>query len=129
MVYNGTVVYMGTREDICILSHYDEKGKPITTEISSKSARNYLKNGMKGLLPVVVMPILGNDGYVPLGRDFFDRYFSGINQVSYSTIHPDLAAKKEKRRERSKKNRKEARKRRAKKSKPGRKARGWTGSD
>ena len=50
MMYKGTIVYIGIRDDICILSHYDEKGKSITSEISSKSARNYLKNGMKGLL-------------------------------------------------------------------------------
>ena len=127
MSYKGTAVYIGIKGDMCFLTHRDERGKPISTEITTTAARNYLENGMKGLLPVLVVPYSTPFGYNPLTKGQFDAYFNGIENVSYSRVSPEaIVARKEKQRQRGGKNKKEAKKRRAKKSKTGRKARGWT---
>jgi len=127
MSYKGTAVYIGIKGDMCFLTHRDEGGKSIATEITTTAARNYLENGMKGLLPVLVVPYSTPFGYNPLTKCQFDAYFNGIENISYSRVSPEtIAARKEKRRQREKGNKKEARKRRAKRSKIGRKARGWS---
>jgi len=109
----GTVVRVGIREEICIVTHNDERGKTITTEVSVNSARRYLEQGMRGLLPVVVMPHENLDGYNPLSQEDFRDYFSGIDSVSYSCIHPDvLMRRRGKNRQRDKRNKRKSRKQR-----------------
>ena len=109
------IVYIGTIAGECYVAHNDANGMPVEKRISINRTRKYLQQDLESLKPVLILPYEDpTHWYDPLTTRRFESYFSGINGISYSGVHPDVKARlrKRRRREREKLNKKDRRKQR-----------------